>query len=110
MIVQYHGSSNEFKINGYQVSGSKALITVTPALPTAFTTAFIPSDVEKVLFLTKVKDEQNVILKFQKRDGATSYGLIIPDNIHPDVLANIDTIASEIKTKLIEVGQLSGSF
>jgi hypothetical protein len=110
MVMTYHGATSEFQISSYQLSGSKALLNISPALPTALTTAFQPQDVEKVLFLKRIKDEQNVILKFQKREGQTSYGLIIPDNIHPDVLNNIDTITSEIKTKLIENGLVSGSF
>jgi hypothetical protein len=110
MFVQYHGVLNEFRITGYELSGSKAVVSVSPELPTSISTSFQPSQVEKVLFLTKIKDEQNVILRFAKREGSTSYGLIIPKNIHPDVLANIDTITSEIKTKLIETGQISGSF
>jgi hypothetical protein len=110
IIIKYHGVTYEHKITGYSISGSKAVIGVSPDLANSLSTTFLPAHVERVLLLTKQKDEQNVILRFQKKEGHTSYGLIIPHNIHPDVLANIDTITSEIKTKLIEAGQVSGSF
>jgi hypothetical protein len=49
------------------------------------------------------------LLKFNKKAGNTSLGIIIPDNLHPDVLANIDTITKEVNQKLIDLGFQSGS-
>jgi hypothetical protein len=43
-----------------------------------------------------------MILTFPKRDGDTSYGFVIPSNIAPDVLDNIDTITKEVKQKLLQ--------
>ena len=51
--------------------------------------------------LKKVEDETNVHLSFTKRDGKTSYGFLIPEDINQDVLNNIDTITKETKQKLL---------
>ena len=53
------------------------------------------------LFLKRVPDETNAYLTFKKRIGLTSYGFMIPENLAPDVLANIDTITKEVKQKLL---------
>jgi hypothetical protein len=55
----------------------------------------------RFLVLSRRQDETNVILSFTKRAGKTSYGFLIPDNISPAVLANIDTITREVKQKLL---------
>jgi hypothetical protein len=55
----------------------------------------------RFLILSRRQDETNVILSFTKREGKTSYGFLIPDNISPTVLANIDTITREVKQKLL---------
>jgi hypothetical protein len=55
----------------------------------------------RFLVLSRRKDETNLILSFTKRDGKTSYGFLIPENISPTVLANIDTITKEVKQKLL---------
>jgi hypothetical protein len=59
------------------------------------------SKVLEVVFLNKIKDETSVILKFIKKPGQTSYGLLIPDTLAPDVLNNIDTITRQVKQKLL---------
>jgi cold shock CspA family protein len=56
---------------------------------------------KRFLILSRKVDETNVILSFTKREGKTSYGFLIPENLSPDVLANIDTITREVKQKLL---------
>jgi cold shock CspA family protein len=53
------------------------------------------------LILTRIDDETNAHAVFKKRDGKTSYGFVIPENLAPDVLANIDTITRQVKQKLL---------
>ena len=55
----------------------------------------------RFLVLSRRQDETNVILSFTKRAGKTSYGFLIPENLSPTVLSNIDTITKEVKQKLI---------
>jgi cold shock CspA family protein len=56
---------------------------------------------KRFLILSRKIDETNVILSFTKREGKTSYGFLIPENLSTEVLANIDTITREVKQKLI---------
>jgi cold shock CspA family protein len=56
---------------------------------------------KRLLILSRKPDETNVILNFAKKDGKTSYGFLIPENLEKDILAKIDTITREIKQKLI---------
>lgn len=53
------------------------------------------------LFLNRIDDETNVLLSFRKRPGLTSYGFLLPDNLAPDVINNIDTITKQVKQKLL---------
>ena len=81
--------------------GFKLLSTMDSTL---FNELFFDTDNKRyfeLLYLNKIKDETNVLAVFKKKDGRTSYGFIIPDNLHPDVLANIDTITKEVKQKLL---------
>jgi hypothetical protein len=55
----------------------------------------------RFLLLSRIKDETNVILNFIKRDGKTSYGFLIADNISSNVIDNIDIITKEVKQKLL---------
>lgn len=57
--------------------------------------------VEKFLILKKVVDETNAILSFNKRPGQTSYGFLIPDNLSPDVLKNINVITAQVQAKIL---------
>lgn len=56
---------------------------------------------KRMLILSRKPDETNVILNFSKRDGKTSYGFLVPENLNTDILNNIDVITREVKQKLI---------
>lgn len=56
---------------------------------------------KRILLLSRIEDETNSYIIYTKRPGQTSYGFIIPQNIAPDVLANIDVITKEVKQKLL---------
>lgn len=56
---------------------------------------------KRILFLTRIEDETNAYIVYTKRPGQTSYGFVIPQNLAPDVLANIDVITKEVKQKLL---------
>jgi hypothetical protein len=61
----------------------------------------ISGSYQRFLILTRINDETNANAVFRKRDGKTSYGFVIPENLSPDVLANIDIITREVKQKLL---------
>ena len=75
-----------------------------PLSSTAKTNIF-NNTLNKFLILTRIKDETNASIIYKKRSGKTSYGFILPDNLSPEVLANIDTITREVKQKLINEQQ-----
>lgn len=67
---------------------------------------FIKDDItndtyKRFLVAKRVQDEQNVIVRFSKKAGQTSYGFIIPDNIDPEVMANINTLQAAVKSQLL---------
>lgn len=83
--------NNAYKINNYTVN-----INVSPGIP-----ANINNTLYSAIFLNKIPDETNTILEFAKKQGKTSYGFLIPDNIDPNLLKNIDLISKEVQTKLL---------
>lgn len=110
----YYGTNNYFEssIINVSVDGNNRLnLILSDLLPSALNkTVFNSGDITSFVILSQVKDENNVIINFSKGiDAPTSLGFIIPNNIHPDVLNNIDVITKEIKTKLIDLGYQSGS-
>ena len=56
---------------------------------------------KRFLLLKRLEDETNAYLVFRKTPGPTSYGFLIPENLAPDVLTNIDTITKQAKQKLL---------
>jgi len=112
MIVHHNtsGQVSEYRILNTRIVNSKLVLDISPAFDNDGKARDFedPSKYTKILFLKRLKDETNTIINFIKRDGKTSYGFIIPDNLHPDVFANIDIITREVKTKMIEGGGMDG--
>jgi cold shock CspA family protein len=71
------------------------------SLSTTLKSELVNQTYKRFLILSRRVDETNVILSFTKRDGKTSYGFLIPENLSTEVLSNIDTITREVKQKLI---------
>jgi hypothetical protein len=100
VVLKENNLYQEYEIQSVSNQTNGALvIDVTPEI----NASFLPiTDLTEVLFLTKKQDETNVVFNFTKKPGQTSYGLIIPNNISPDVLKNIDSVVKEIQSKLVE--------
>jgi hypothetical protein len=95
--------------NVYFDSERKIYISLSSELPSNLNIPVYGNDtVTKFIILSKINDETNLMLTFDKKPGTTSLGFIIPNNLHPDVLANIDTITKEVKQKLIDLGTSNG--
>jgi hypothetical protein len=106
--------STEFDISNIFYSGSNKCVTLNGSIPSSLISSInggnlTPAGVDEFILLKKNKDESNLLLSFDKLFGATSFGFIIPDNIHSDVLNNIDIITKEVKQKLLENGNNGGS-
>jgi len=87
-----------YEIFAVEISGSNICVTVQPS----FQSETI-ANLQYVVFLRKQPDETQVIVNYEKTEGNVSYGFIVPNNLHPDVLKNIDVITKEVKQKLIEI-------
>ena len=96
------GTFLEFRILDQYIDNDNRLrLVLNQPLSQFVKNDIINSTYEKFLLSTRKKDETNVILSFRKREGKTSYGFIIPNNLDPNILKNIDTITKEIKQKLL---------
>jgi hypothetical protein len=110
IVLYWAGQSSEFKIIRSFNSGSNKCITLDRNLPDSLRIKIndnldtTTAGVDKFAILRKVPDETNIILTFNRTTGPTSAGFVIPSNIHPDVLNNIDIITKEVKQKLIDIG------
>jgi hypothetical protein len=82
-------------------SGSLLQLTLDTPLSNLYRDNLISGSFQRFLILSRLEDETSAFLTFRKREGSTSYGFTIPQNIAPDVLANIDTITKEVKLKLL---------
>jgi hypothetical protein len=60
-----------------------------------------PSLVTTFLLLRRFNDEQNVILTYNKPNGATSYGFLLPDTVSPAVVNNINTLQANVQAQLL---------
>ena len=69
------------------------------SLPTIFD--LTNNNYRRFLLLSRRKDETNVVLNFIKRNGKSSNGFLIPENISQTVLNNIDVITKEVKQKIL---------
>jgi hypothetical protein len=106
--------STEFDISNIFYSGSNKCITLNGSIPSSLISSInggnlTPAGVDEFILLKKNKDESNLLLSFEKSLGATSFGFVIPDNINPNVLSNIDVITKEVKQKLLENGTSGGA-
>lgn len=88
---------NIYNISNISTGSGDLCLTVSPSFASETV-----NNIQYILILKKKEDETNIILNYNKLPGATSYGFIIPNNLHPDVLKNIDLITKEVKTKLLE--------
>jgi hypothetical protein len=83
------------------LSGSYLHLTLNTQISPSLRTALANKTYTKFLFLSRRADETNVITTFSKRDGKTSYGFLIPQDLSKNVLDNIDVITKEVKQKLL---------
>jgi hypothetical protein len=101
IIYLSDGTYIESTITNVYPSSSKLHLTLDTDLSTPLKNNLVNGTWTRFLLLSKQQDETNVILNYIKRDGKTSMGFLIPKDISPTVLANIDVITKEVKQKLI---------
>ena len=99
IIKDYVGITQDLTVVNSSVSGSKLRVSVVPQLVENWKNN--PKLIYKLLMLKRYKDEQNIILTFNKNPGATSYGFVIPDTISPQVTDNINTLQANVQSQLL---------
>ena len=98
----YPGVKKEYTITKIESSPAGIYLTVSPALNQVVKNSlsvYLQAYSDVAIF-TRQPDETNAFVEYKKRPGKTSYGFLIPPDLAPDVLENIDTIATQIKQKL----------
>ena len=95
------GTFIETRILKADTSSGKLVLTLDTNLSNTIRQELQYKTYTRFLILSRRQDETNVILSFTKREGKTSYGFLIPENISPSVLDNIDAITSQSKQKLL---------
>jgi hypothetical protein len=111
ILAYYNGNTQYQELNISNVSidsinNNKLTVKVTPNLVNNLTTgSYTNTTISQFLLLSKQPDETNINLSFDKEDGQTSYGFIIPGNLSPSVLNNIDTITRQVQQKLLQTQQ-----
>lgn len=76
-------------------------IQVYPNMPAYITAANI-NNYQKIAFIKKQPDESVVILQGVKRPGKTSYGFLVPQDINPYILQNINTLQASIQSQILD--------
>ena len=115
IVILNYGNNNHYESeikNVYRTS-NRLFLELNETLPgTLNIRQYTNSTINSFLLLSRTSSENNVISIFDKSPGNTSLGLLIPDNLHPDMLKNIDTITKQLKSKLVDAGNLgdAGSF
>lgn len=95
------GTYVESRIISTSISNNLLQLHLDTPMSNFYADNLISGSYQRFLILTRINDETNAHAVFKKRDGKTSYGFVIPENLAPDVLANIDTITREVKQKLL---------
>jgi hypothetical protein len=103
IVISYLSDNTyvESRIISVAYSSSLLQLTLDTPLSNLYRNNLISGSFQRFLILSRLEDETSAFLTFRKREGSTSYGFTIPQNIAADVLANIDTITKEVKLKLL---------
>jgi len=95
------GTYVENRIISSSYSGSFFRIHLDRIMSNQHVNNIMSGSYQRFMLLSRVKDETNAYLTFNKRDGKTSYGFTIPQDISNTYLNNIDTITRQVKQKLL---------
>jgi hypothetical protein len=115
VVINYGNSNNVFEseIKKVYLTDDRIFLELNETLPNSLNIRkYNNNSINQFLFLSRKKSENNIILTFDKPPGNTSLGLLIPSNLHPDMLKNIDAITKALKGKLVDAGNIGdgGSF
>ena len=95
------GTYIENRIVSSSKSGSFFRIHLDKIMSNQHVNNIMSGSYQRFMLLSRVEDETNAYLTFNKRNGKTSYGFSIPQDIATAYLDNIDTITRQVKQKLL---------
>jgi hypothetical protein len=105
MVILYLSDNSilEYVINKVSVDSTTGQLSLffNKELSTTAASNLVNGTYKRFLLLSRQKDETSVILNFIKREGKSSNGFLIPENISQTVLNNIDVITKEVKQKIL---------
>jgi hypothetical protein len=105
MVILYLSDNSilEYVINKVSVDPTTGQLSLffNKELSTTAASNLVNGTYKRFLLLSRQKDETSVILNFIKREGKSSNGFLIPENISQTVLNNIDVITKEVKQKIL---------
>jgi hypothetical protein len=108
ILIYYNGGTQyqELNITYANLINSIYTIKVSPNLVNNLALgSYTSTTVDRLLLLSKQADETNLYLTFNKTQGTTSYGFLVPDNLSPTILQNIDVITRQVQQKLLTNNQ-----
>jgi hypothetical protein len=99
-------SEYEFEINNIYIDNDKLYIKLTEDIPSKVCIDYIENNsnaykIQNFIFLSKIKDETNIIINNTKKEGKTSKGIIIPNNINNNIKNKIGNIIKDLKNQNI---------
>ena len=99
IMSDFSGLIQDLDVLSAQVISNRLTLTVVPQVVSNWITD--PSKIRRFLLLRKFKDEQNVIMTFNKTPGVTSYGFLLPETVGPEVTDNINTLQAAVQSQLL---------
>lgn len=104
LLLYYNNNTQVQELNIISAVKNSSILElkVSPNLASTLSvSSYTNNTINRLLLLSKIPDETNINLIFDKEDGTTSYGFVIPDNLSPEVLRNIDVITRNVKAKIL---------
>ena len=108
ILLYYNNNTQLQELNIISAIKNSSILElkISPSLASTLSvSSYTNNTINKLLLLSKIPDETNINLVFDKENGTTSYGFVIPDNLSPDVLKNIDIITRNVKAKILSTNQ-----
>jgi len=93
--------------NVYTGSSQEIHVSLYNTIPGDIKTALGNNTYDSFLIVKKIKDEQNIIMNFNKKSGETSYGFLIPESTNPTVVENINTIQASVQSQILSTQAFS---
>jgi hypothetical protein len=100
-IVMQDLAGNSQELNVYSASTGSGILSIVVYPKVLDDWSIDQKKINTFLLLKQYEDEQNVILTFNKQEGKTSYGFLIPDTINKNVINQINSIQASVQSQIL---------